>query len=169
MGEHNDDHNDSNNDHNDSNDDHNDAKSAEAAETDETAAADAGAEQSARKRRDNHSSEEHNDSNDDHNDDQNNDHNDDKHNDHNDDKAMDKEWHMKWFDSNNYDYKSENFHFNSEIHYANWFPASQTDQATRSSCMPIMANGSIWTVKNGQVHSFVSKTPKWSKSSKWRS
>merc|ERR1712176_64300 len=136
--EHNDDHNDSNDDHNDSNDDHNDAndnydqndnaandeaESAEAAETDETAAADAGAEQSARKRRDNHSSEEHNDSNDDHNDDQNNDHNDDKHNDHNDDKAMDKEWHMKWFDSNNYDYKSENFHFNSEIHYANWFPS----------------------------------------------
>merc|ERR1712157_452387 len=91
---------------------------------DETAAADAGAaDQAARKRRDNHSSEEHNDSNDDHNDDQNNDHNDDKHNDHNDDKAMDKEWHMKWFDSNNYDYKSENFHFNSEIHYANWFPS----------------------------------------------
>merc|ERR1711908_36900 len=119
--EHNDnnDHNDSNDEHNDENDNHNDAN--DNADNDNNASAteaeeDEEANESAHKRRDNHSSEEHDDSTDEHDDE-------DKHNDHNDDKAMDNEWHMKWFDSNNYDYKSEYNHFNSEVHFSNWFPS----------------------------------------------
>merc|ERR1711879_646 len=117
-------HNDSTDEHNDENDNHNDANDNANNDHGASATEDEEANESARKRRDNHSSEEHEDSTDEHDDDHNEDHNDDdKHNEHNDDKAMDKEWHMKWFDSNNYDYKSKYNHFNSEVHFSNWFPS----------------------------------------------
>merc|ERR1712157_62166 len=70
------------------------------------------ADDAARKRRDGHS-----DPNDDQNDEHNDNH-DDQNDDHEDDKAND--WHVKWFDSNNY---NSEHHFNSEMQFSNWFPS----------------------------------------------